>query len=47
MVLTLCQCGKKVGDVDNFGGKIFGFVRMSGDRYDGDNPSGHFYPTFD
>lgn len=29
--MTLCQCGKKVGDVDNFRGKIFGFVRLSGE----------------
>jgi len=39
MTLTLCQCGKKVGDVDNFTPVFFGFVRMSGTRYDGDNPS--------
>jgi hypothetical protein len=46
MVLTLCQCGKLFLGWVQMWITFFGFVILSGERYGGDNPSGHFYPTF-
>lgn len=40
--MTLCQWGKKGGDVDNFIGIFLVLSECQGTRYDGDNPLPHF-----
>jgi hypothetical protein len=45
--MTLCQLIKKCLVVDKFRGKLFGFVKMSGELSIGDNPFSPFYPTYD
>lgn len=44
--MTLCQRGKKIGDVDNFRGKNLDLSKCQGTRWNGDNPLTPFWsPT--